>query len=298
MSWRETAFILGEGLFFTLSGSFGGERELEVWADSPDRTLTQLERLKSLYLLPELRRPDVAQFFVLTVSQRGIEGRRITLPPSNLDPRERELHYGREFCDWDRWFQKNLHQAKTGLTILQGEPGTGKTSYLRHLVYELRASHCFYYLPVTAYPMLAAPSTVDFWLSENEFHGEKQKIAIMEDAETLLMERAADNHDSLSNLLNIADGFLGAVLKLHLICTVNTPIEKLDPAVTRPGRLLAHHTFKRLSSKEAQLLAKAKGLSLPDQESYSLAEIYAQDQQTFFVTPVGSVGFAHIKKND
>jgi len=286
---------MGERLFFTLSGSFGGERELEVWADSPDRALTQLERVKSLYLLPELKRPDVAQFFVLTVSQRGIEGRRITLPPSNLDLRELELHYGREFCDCDRWLQKKLHQAKTGLTILQGEPGTGKTSYLRHLVYELRASHCFYYLPVTAYPMLAAPSTVDFWLLENEFHGEKQKIAIMEDAETLLMERATDNHDSLSNLLNIADGFLGAVLKLHVICTVNTPIEKLDPAVIRPGRLLAYYTFRRLSPQQAQRLAKVKELTLRNQESYSLAEIYGQDQQSSFIESGRPIGFAHSK---
>jgi ATPase family associated with various cellular activities (AAA) len=295
MSWRETVFILGERLFFTLSGSMGGERELEVWAKSPGMALAQLERFKSLYLLPEEKRPDVAQFFVLTVSHRGIEGRRITLPPPNLNQQELELHYGREFCHWNRWFQKKLDHAKTGLTILQGEPGTGKTSYLRHLVYQLRASHCFYYLPVTAYPMLAAPSTVDFWLAENEFHGEKQKIAIMEDAETLLMERASDNHESLSNLLNIADGFLGTFLKLHVICTVNAPIERLDPAVTRPGRLLANYTFKRLSPQQGQLLAKAKGLTIPDQESYSLAEIYGQDKQTSLLESGRSVGFAHVK---
>ena len=204
-------------------------------------TLTEppkpMERLKTRYLLPDKKRPEVAQFYVLTVSHRGVEARRITLPPAHLNQQELELHYGLKFCQWDHWFQRKLHHVKTGLTILQGEPGTGKTSYLRHLVHQLRTTHCFYYLPVTAYPMLAAPSTVDFWLLENEFHGEKQKIAIMEDAETLLMERASDNHESLSNLLNIADGFLGTFLKLHVICTVNA----------------------RLPAQQAQVLAKTRG---------------------------------------
>ena len=255
-----------------------------------------MERLKTRYLLPDKKRPEVAQFYVLTVSHRGVEARRITLPPAHLNQQELELHYGLKFCQWDHWFQRKLHHVKTGLTILQGEPGTGKTSYLRHLVHQLRTTHCFYYLPVTAYPMLAAPSTVDFWLLENEFHGEKQKIAIMEDAETLLMERASDNHESLSNLLNIADGFLGTFLKLHVICTVNAPIERLDPAVTRPGRLLTHYLFKRLPAQQAQVLAKIKGFTIPDQESYSLAEIYGQNRQMFFVKSGRPVGFAHLKR--
>lgn len=76
-------------------------------------------------------------------------------------------------------------------------------------------------------------------------------MVIIEDAETLLMQRASDNHDALSNLLNIADGFLGAFLNLQIICTINTPIDKIDPALLRPGRLLASYTFKRLSFEQA-----------------------------------------------
>lgn len=88
------------------------------------------------------------------------------------------------------------------------------------------------------------------------------------------MERAADNQASLSNLLNIADGFLGAFLQMHIICTVNAQIEKLDAAVLRPGRLLARHVFSRLTPQQAKRLAAVEGLQIREQESYSLAEIY------------------------
>jgi SpoVK/Ycf46/Vps4 family AAA+-type ATPase len=147
-------------------------------------------------------------------------------------------------------------------------------------------------LPVTVYPMLAAPATVDFWLSQNEFHANQRRVVIIEDAEPLLMQRAADNHDSLSNLLNIADGFLGALLNLQIICTINTPIDKIDPALLRPGRLLAKCTFNRLSFEQAQKLAKAKSLTISVQESYSLAEIYNDEIGNFSSEPTRTAGFS------
>jgi ATP-dependent 26S proteasome regulatory subunit len=75
----------------------------------------------------------------------------------------------------------------------------------------------------------------------------------------------------VSNLLNICDGFLGDLLKLLVICTINCSVDAIDPAIMRPGRLLAHREFQRLSPVEAKSLAVAKKLTLADQESYSLA---------------------------
>jgi hypothetical protein len=77
-----------------------------------------------------------------------------------------------------------------------------------------------------------------------------------------------------SDLLNAGDGLLGDFLQLHLICTLNCEIDRLDKAVTRPGRMLAYREFKRLTPDQAQKLAAAKNLQIKPQESYSLAEIY------------------------
>ena len=44
---------------------------------------------------------------------------------------------------------------------------------------------------------------------------------------------------------------------------VNCPLERVDPALLRPGRLLASYSFERLSAAEAQALADAEGLTMP-----------------------------------
>jgi hypothetical protein len=77
----------------------------------------------------------------------------------------------------------------------------------------------------------------------------------------------------VSNLLNIGDGFLGEHLKLHIVATTNVEIRELDPAL-RPGRLTGTRQFRRLTRPEAQRLAEAKGLTLGEQDDYSLAELY------------------------
>jgi len=74
--------------------------------------------------------------------------------------------------------------------------------------------------------------------------------------------------------LNLADGFIGDHLKLHVIATTNAPVRKLDPAILRPGRLLDSRKFRRLTRAEAERLAQAKGLTLAGQKDFSLAEIY------------------------
>jgi hypothetical protein len=252
---------------------------LDVWADSPENAENELNRLKSRYLLPEKKQPDRAEFYIVTSRREIIGTRDIELRPLISNERELALHYGDEFVQWHARFLQRLKDRKIGITIFQGPPGTGKTSYVKYLVHALRRSHRFYYLPVTVYPILTSPTAVDFWLAETESHEEKQKVVIIEDAETLLMQRASDNQESLSNLLNIADGFLGAFLQMHIICTVNTQIDKLDPAVLRPGRLLARHVFSRLSPLQARRLAAAKDLQIREQESYSLAEIYNYDEE-------------------
>ena len=273
-SWRESVFVLSDELFFSVSASMGGERVLSLWAISKAEADQKLADLRSQYLLPEREVLERDHFFVLTINGPEVDARRVSVSPFYFSDEDLALHYGTQFCDWSQAFFEKLNQPKIGLTILQGAPGTGKTSFLRHVVHQLRRNHRFYYLPVTVYPLLAAPATVDFWLKEIENYSEQRRVVIIEDAETLLMQRGADNHDALSNLLNLADGFLGTFLNLQIICTVNTSIDKIDPALLRPGRLLAKYTFNRLSFEQAQKLAAAKSLTISVQQSYSLAEIY------------------------
>ena len=79
---------------------------------------------------------------------------------------------------------------------------------------------------------------------------------------------------------------------MHLICTVNCAIDQLDPAIGRPGRLIACREFKRLDYDQAHRLAVAKGISLGEQTDYTLADIYCRPVIGGLPTTKKALGFA------
>jgi hypothetical protein len=245
--WKTFTFCPREGVFVIVHARTWTICSLSVWAASHESAKREFALLRDRYNQKPKRLRKKSNFVVIT-SQHGYLGTRDVEMPCLLR-READLilHYGHEFNDWSTNFLMRLRQKRTGVTILRGEPGTGKTTYLRYLTHKLRRTHRFYYLPLCVYPMLAAPAAVDFWTEQNEEYKRFKKVVILEDAESLLMQRASDNQVNLSNLLNISDGFLGEMLKLHVICTINCPLAKIDPAILRPGRLVAMREFVRLS---------------------------------------------------
>ena len=291
---RHLVFATDQNLFIAVSENSPGCRVLLLWARSAERAEAEFRKFRSAYFREERADNEDSYFFVLTIRGGEPDTRLFKIGCTGQSPDDLILHYGEAFEEWHREFIGELNARRGGLTILRGEPGTGKTTYLRHLLYELRKTHRFYYLPLAAYPLLSSPLCVDFWMGENEKYDSLKKVVILEDAEALLAERHPENQESLSTLLNIGDGFLGDCLQMHVICTMNAPIGRLDPAVKRSGRLIAARRFERLTWPQAQRLANARGLTLEFRESYSLAEIYANSSLTGDLTQdcERKVGFA------
>jgi SpoVK/Ycf46/Vps4 family AAA+-type ATPase len=187
-----------------------------------------------------------------------------------------------------------MRRTPSGLTIFHGPPGCGKTSYLRALMARLLNQAVFYFLPVSEAAMLSNPRFVGFWIEQTQRHQQQTKIVLLEDAEELLLPRDCGNQDKVSTLLNLADGLLGDHLKLHVIATTNAPVRELDPALLRPGRLVGSRAFRRLTRSEAQQLAEAKGLTLAEQEDYSLAELYCGAVSGVALNTERQIGFAQV----
>ncbi len=274
--WQTIVWAPQEHLFIAIGQTYPEYSLLRVWAHSPEIADAEFRKLRAKYFRARPRddQPDQAEFYVLTVRMGEPLVRVVRVTPKLQTANELQLHYGEDFLAWHLHFLRQLKTKSSGLAILQGLPGTGKTSYLRHLMCELRRTHRCYFFPITSYPLLTSPACVDFWLGEHEQYKDFEKIVVIEDAESLLLRRGPDNQEVLSNLLNLADGFLGDCLKLQVICTVNAPSAKLDPAIIRPGRLIASREFRRLRPLEAERIAERSGIKLAPQESYSLAEIY------------------------
>ena len=115
-----------------------------------------------------------------------------------------------------------------------------------------------------------------FWQGENSKHGDRVKVIILEDADRLLWRRGGDNREAVSSLLNIADGLLGRMLRIHVVCSVNSAMEDIDPAILRPGRLLNYRHFAPLGRAAASRLAALRGVVFapdPDDDEFALADV-------------------------
>lgn len=265
--------------------------ELTVFAPTPQIARQTAKQLSETF--GKDSGDPVPQFHILNISA-GISARQVRLKTETaLNAADISLNYGADALAFEEQLVSHLQSQTGGASVLRGEPGTGKTSFIRHLIAKLYRSHRFYYLPLSAYRYLAAPDMVTFWFQEAEIFPDLKRVVVMEDAEDVLMQRAPDNAAKVSSLLNVTDGLLGEFLRMHLICTVNCTLEKLDPAITRPGRLVAHREFRRLKRAEAQRLAEARGISLPVQEDYSLAEIYRNPVIGELRTERPGIGFAN-----
>jgi hypothetical protein len=227
-------------------------------------------------VLQDVERSKQPAFFMLRYDCTEIEADPIENLPEAVTDDFLRLCYGEDILAWVAEFAEKTGARAGGLTIFDGPPGTGKTSLISEMIRRLEKTHVFYSLPVSQDRVLSAPELVPFWQKQNTRHGDRVKVIVMEDAERLLWRRNGDNREAVSSLLNIADGLMGRMLRLHIICSVNAKMEDLDPAVLRPGRLMNHRRFDPLSRETAARLATDRGLAFaPNEwsEGYTLAEV-------------------------
>ena len=77
------------------------------------------------------------------------------------------------------------------------------------------------------------------------------RVLVVEDADELLREDAKSRvGQALSRLLNLGDGILGQGMKVIVLITTNEPIQRLHPALLRPGRCLTEIEFRKFTAAE------------------------------------------------
>ena len=172
--------------------------------------------------------------------------------------------------DFKNTHEKILSSLNTtnskGLIILHGEPGTGKTTYIRHLISNTPKKKIFVSPHMAS--VISDPSFISL------LGDRKDSILIIEDAESVLMTRDQSRNDAVSNLLNLSDGLLADCFNIQIICTFNTPLRNIDPALLRKGRLITRYEFPKLTKERAKAIAKRLGSKIDIKEDISLADLY------------------------
>ena len=193
-----------------------------------------------------------------------------------------DLHYGHGFDDFHHKLLKKFSIDSKGLVLFHGEPGTGKTFYIRSLIKDLIAIGKFViYFPPSMIQEMVSPDIMTFLASLVMGKAEEGKscVLLLEDAEPLLMTREKDGRTAgISNLLNVTDGLLNDMLSIQVIATFNTELKHIDNALLRPERLIARKEFKKLSAQDALKLYSSLGISTNVESSMSLAEIYSSSK--------------------
>jgi ATP-dependent 26S proteasome regulatory subunit len=103
-------------------------------------------------------------------------------------------------------------------------------------------------------------------------------VLVLEDcAEMLAPDARRDVGQALSRLLNACDGLIGRGLRLLILITTNEPLEKVHPAIARPGRCAARIEFERFMPPSAAEWLEVHGSPLTHRldGAVTLADLYA-----------------------
>ena len=169
---------------------------------------------------------------------------------------------------------------ETGLVLMYGEPGTGKSSVIKNLISKYPETEFVF---VDGSLLANVPNN----LLVSYFIENVNTVFILEDCEKVLMSREEGYNPVINTLLNVTDGIIGDVLGIKLICTFNTSLSKIDKALLRKGRLSVKYEFKKLKANKVSKL-----LGREVKEDMTLADIYNIDNENdFSKTEKKKVGF-------
>lgn len=242
--------------------------EMYVFFNESDRPQAYaiIEKIQSL-LVPFYKSEKSPVSIRLLVSSCGrLALRRVDLS-SEFQEDFVDTHYNEDFQEVHKKITENIAELRKGIILLHGAPGTGKSTYIKYLC---SVNDNIIYIPPDMSTSLTDPGFIPL-LMEN-----KNSILVIEDAENVLRTRSEYSSQAVSNLLNLSDGILSDCLNIRMVCTFNTELANIDPALLRAGRLIAQHEFDALSVDKSDALMYSlhkKHATRP----MTLAEIYNPD---------------------
>lgn len=229
----------------------------------------EIDKIIKIAVNSKIRKKLTRKFYMAGASQHSEFGFELQKFEVKKQKTNIEENYNNDFPEVHNIINTFLSRDNAnGLVLLHGKYGTGKTTYIRHLISSINRR--FIFLPINMMENISSPNFLPF-ISQY-----KNSILILEDCEELLMPRelTGSAHTSLANLLNLGDGLLSDALNIKIICTFNADVQQIDKAILRKGRLIARYEFKELDVEKVNLLFEKNKIAHTTKHPMTLADIY------------------------
>lgn len=244
VSYRNVSLAFNRGFAHLMMNTNGWVRFSYYIADLD--LAQRISKLSNDYLTT---RAESRQVYVITFGSGGCE---LTDIGKAALPLERDNYPEKVLAQYDHIVNDLKSDAPTGrITILEGEPGTGKTFLVRGILEDAPNSTCVI-VPAGMIADLAGPNLISVLLEAKECGGSDYPILlIIEDGDMAIIERDAGNMDCITSLLNFGDGMLGGLIDLRMVITTNAKKIEIDKAILRDGRLSGTISISTLSTDQA-----------------------------------------------
>ena len=186
---------------------------------------------------------------VVSLSNNSIELEEIKYDDIDIDNIE-EYYSKQTFKDLSKWLKKSKKQ-QSGLSILYGKRGTGKSSAIKYLATKLDRNLIF--VPNNLVDLTINSSDFSKFLRKHE-----NPILILDDCEMIFNEFFTKSNIIVNNLIQLVDGLLSNKLSIITIFNVEDKSE-IDNNLIECNNLIDIVEFTDLSNSEANQLSELLG---------------------------------------
>lgn len=233
--------------------------DVSILADTDENAMKLIETLKENIVEVNPTDEEMTRYLWVKSSYSGLMTHELEFKKFDVDLK---TNYNDDIPYDD--IVKLIKSPKNELILLDGKPGTGKTSLIKSLMG--KSDKPFLYIDSTLLEGMESSKFIDFLLDY------RNSVVVLEDCEKILAHREEGN-PFMGTLLNLTDGIIGETVKAKFICSFNCPEHKIDKALLRKGRMSLKYTFNELS------LEKTKALMPEATKPMTLAEIYHKDTE-------------------